>query len=93
MNKQALKKNRIRKGDVVVVIAGRDRGKSGKCCQLIRSGEGCGRKVEHDQASHQAESESQTRWHSRTGSAICDFKCDVFVPCDAEADSVGCAGA
>ena len=30
MNKQELKKNRIRKGDVVVVIAGRDRGKSGK---------------------------------------------------------------
>jgi large subunit ribosomal protein L24 len=30
MNKQALKKNRIRKGDVVVVIAGRDRGKTGK---------------------------------------------------------------
>ena len=30
MNKQGLKKNRIRKGDVVVVIAGRDRGKSGK---------------------------------------------------------------
>ena len=30
MNKQALKKGRIRKGDVVVVIAGRDRGKSGK---------------------------------------------------------------
>ena len=30
MNKQALKKCRIRKGDVVVVIAGRDRGKSGK---------------------------------------------------------------
>jgi len=30
MNMQALKKNRIRKGDVVVVIAGRDRGKSGK---------------------------------------------------------------
>src|SRR5713101_6505244 len=30
MNKQALKKNRIRKGDVVIVIAGRDRGKSGK---------------------------------------------------------------
>jgi len=30
MNMQALKKSRIRKGDVVVVIAGRDRGKSGK---------------------------------------------------------------
>ena len=30
MNKQALKKSRICKGDVVVVIAGRDRGKSGK---------------------------------------------------------------
>ncbi len=30
MSKQALKKNRIRKGDVVIVIAGRDRGKSGK---------------------------------------------------------------
>ena len=30
MNKQALQKSRIRKGDVVVVIAGRDRGKSGK---------------------------------------------------------------
>jgi large subunit ribosomal protein L24 len=30
MSKQELKKNRIRKGDVVVVIAGRDRGKSGK---------------------------------------------------------------
>jgi large subunit ribosomal protein L24 len=30
MNKQGLKKSRIRKGDVVVVIAGRDRGKSGK---------------------------------------------------------------
>ena len=30
MNKQALKKSRIRKGDMVVVIAGRDRGKSGK---------------------------------------------------------------
>mgnify|MGYP001472014033 FL=1 len=30
MNKQGLQKNRIRKGDVVVVIAGRDRGKSGK---------------------------------------------------------------
>ena len=27
MNKQALKKSRICKGDVVVVIAGRDRGK------------------------------------------------------------------
>jgi len=30
MNRQALKKSRIRKGDMVVVIAGRDRGKSGK---------------------------------------------------------------
>ena len=30
MNKQALKKRRIREGDMVVVIAGRDRGKSGK---------------------------------------------------------------
>ncbi|HSF67273.1 MAG TPA: 50S ribosomal protein L24 [Nitrospiraceae bacterium] len=30
MNKQVLKKCRIRKGDVVVVIAGRERGKSGK---------------------------------------------------------------
>jgi len=30
MNKQALTKSRIRKGDMVVVIAGRDRGKSGK---------------------------------------------------------------
>ncbi|THJ25481.1 MAG: 50S ribosomal protein L24 [Nitrospira sp. CG24E] len=30
MNKQSLKKSRIRKGDMVVVIAGRDRGKSGK---------------------------------------------------------------
>jgi large subunit ribosomal protein L24 len=30
MNKQALKKSRICKGDVVVVIAGHDRGKSGK---------------------------------------------------------------
>ncbi|RPH81246.1 MAG: 50S ribosomal protein L24 [Nitrospiraceae bacterium] len=30
MNKQGLKKSRIHKGDVVVVIAGRDRGKSGK---------------------------------------------------------------
>ena len=30
MNKQALTKSRIRKGDTVVVIAGRDRGKSGK---------------------------------------------------------------
>ena len=34
MNKQALKKSRIRKGDVVVVIAGRDRGKSGKVLSL-----------------------------------------------------------
>lgn len=30
MNKQALAKSRIRKGDTVVVISGRDRGKSGK---------------------------------------------------------------
>lgn len=30
MNLQALQKSRIRKGDTVVVIAGRDRGKSGK---------------------------------------------------------------
>jgi len=30
MNRQALRKSRIRKGDVVVVISGRDRGKSGK---------------------------------------------------------------
>jgi large subunit ribosomal protein L24 len=30
MNVQALQKSRIRKGDPVVVIAGRDRGKSGK---------------------------------------------------------------
>ncbi|MBU6432111.1 MAG: 50S ribosomal protein L24 [Nitrospirae bacterium] len=30
MNKQALTKSRIRKGDMVVVVAGRDRGKSGK---------------------------------------------------------------
>ena len=34
MNKQALKKNRIRNGDVVVVIAGRDRGKSGKVLSI-----------------------------------------------------------
>ena len=34
MSKQALKKSRIRKGDVVVVIAGRDRGKSGKVLSL-----------------------------------------------------------
>ncbi len=34
MNKQALKKGRIRKGDVVVVIAGRDRGKSGKVLSI-----------------------------------------------------------
>jgi large subunit ribosomal protein L24 len=34
MNKHALKKNRIRKGDVVVVIAGRDRGKSGKVLSI-----------------------------------------------------------
>ncbi len=39
MNKQALKKNRIRKGDTVVVIAGRDRGKSGKVLS-VDSGEG-----------------------------------------------------
>ncbi len=30
MNKQALATSRIRKGDTVVVISGRDRGKSGK---------------------------------------------------------------
>ena len=30
MKEQALTKSRIRKGDMVVVIAGRDRGKSGK---------------------------------------------------------------
>jgi len=30
MKEQALRKSRIRKGDMVVVIAGRDRGKSGK---------------------------------------------------------------
>ena len=30
MNKQALTKSRIRKGAMVVVVAGRDRGKSGK---------------------------------------------------------------
>ena len=30
MNMQALQKSRIRKGDTVIVIAGRDRGKSGK---------------------------------------------------------------
>jgi large subunit ribosomal protein L24 len=30
MNVQALQKSRIRKGDTVVVIAGRERGKSGK---------------------------------------------------------------
>jgi large subunit ribosomal protein L24 len=30
MNVQALQKSRIRKGDTVVVVAGRDRGKSGK---------------------------------------------------------------
>ena len=34
MNKQALKKSRIRKGDVVVVISGRDRGKSGKVLSI-----------------------------------------------------------
>ena len=34
MNKQALKKGRIRKGDVVVVISGRDRGKSGKVLSI-----------------------------------------------------------
>jgi large subunit ribosomal protein L24 len=34
MNKQALTKSRIRKGDVVVVIAGRDRGKSGKVLSI-----------------------------------------------------------
>ena len=34
MNKQALTKSRIRKGDMVVVIAGRDRGKSGKVLSI-----------------------------------------------------------
>src|SRR5262245_466968 len=34
MNKQASKKSRIRKGDVVVIIAGRDRGKSGKVLSI-----------------------------------------------------------
>jgi len=34
MNKQALKKSRIRKGDTVVVIAGRERGKSGKVLSI-----------------------------------------------------------
>jgi large subunit ribosomal protein L24 len=38
MNKQALKKNRIRKGDTVVVIAGRDRGKSGKVLSVDSGG-------------------------------------------------------
>jgi len=34
---QALQKSRIRKGDTVVVIAGRDRGKSGKVLSVDRS--------------------------------------------------------
>jgi len=34
---QALQKTRIRKGDTVVVIAGRDRGKSGKVLSVDRS--------------------------------------------------------
>lgn len=34
---QALQKARIRKGDMVVVIAGRDRGKSGKVLSVDRS--------------------------------------------------------
>ena len=71
MNKQALKKSRIRKGDVVVVIAGRDRGKSGK---VLSVDPGVGKvvveKVEYDQAPHQAESEGQARRYSRTGSAL-----------------------
>jgi large subunit ribosomal protein L24 len=35
---QALQKARIRKGDTVVVIAGRDRGKSGKVLSVDRTG-------------------------------------------------------
>ncbi len=34
---QALQKTRIRKGDTVVVIAGRDRGKSGKVLSIDRA--------------------------------------------------------
>lgn len=34
---EALQKSRIRKGDTVVVIAGRDRGKSGKVLSVDRS--------------------------------------------------------
>ncbi len=34
---QALQKSRIRKGDTVMVIAGRDRGKSGKVLSVDRS--------------------------------------------------------
>ncbi len=34
---QALQKNRIRKGDTVMVIAGRDRGKSGKVLSVDRA--------------------------------------------------------
>jgi large subunit ribosomal protein L24 len=37
VNVQALQKSRIRKGDTVMVIAGRDRGKSGKVLSVDRS--------------------------------------------------------
>jgi large subunit ribosomal protein L24 len=37
VNVEALQKSRIRKGDTVMVIAGRDRGKSGKVLSVDRS--------------------------------------------------------
>jgi large subunit ribosomal protein L24 len=37
VNVQALQKSRIHKGDMVMVIAGRDRGKSGKVLSVDRS--------------------------------------------------------
>ena len=87
MNKQALKKSRIRKGDMVVVIAGRDRGKSGK---VLSVDPGVGKVV--------VEKLNMIKRHTKPNQKVKQggilereapfrgLKCDVSVSCDTEAD-------
>ena len=58
----------VRKGDPVVVIAGKDKGKRGKVLRVLNKVESRGRRARGDgQAPHQADAEEPAGRHHREG--------------------------
>ena len=85
---QALRKSRIRKGDTVVVISGRERGKSGKVLSVdLGAGKVVVEKLNIIKRHTKPNQKAKQGGHSGARGASPDLQCDVFLPGHAEADS------